>query len=126
MAEIIKLEQFCQAVGDGLRLVQGQRGCSMVDTEHYVADYLGIGVETLRSLRYRSRNRATVDDKTLAMLVWIVLAEGRASLHWLKTMLTATSLILPEPLNSSWLERYVQSPFKQPLTHCCSSMLCRA
>ncbi len=71
-------------------------------------------VETLRSLRYRSRNRATVDDKTLAMLVWIALAEGRASLQWLKTIMSATSLILPEPLNSSWLERYLQSPFKQP------------
>ncbi|KPL90445.1 hypothetical protein [Herpetosiphon geysericola] len=80
MAEIIKLEQICQAVGDGFRLVQGQRGCSMAATEHYVADCLGMGVETLRSLRYRSRNRATVDDKTLAMLVWIALAEGRASL----------------------------------------------
>ncbi|KPL90444.1 hypothetical protein [Herpetosiphon geysericola] len=29
--------------------------------------------------------------------------------------MSATSLILPEPLNSSWLERYLQSPFKQPL-----------
>lgn len=87
----------------------------MPSTEAYIADCLSIGVDTLRTLRYASRQRVMVEDKTLAALIWIVLAEGRATQPWLITMLSATSIIPPEPLTTTWLESYLQSGFKQQL-----------
>lgn len=115
MADIsdTKRKQFCRAVGDGLQLVKSQRGSSMTDTEAYVANYLGIGVDALHTLRYYSRQRTVVEDKTLAAFIWIVLVEGRATQPWLITLLNATSIIPPEPLTAAWLESYLQSGFKQ-------------
>ncbi|GAA5528313.1 SUMF1/EgtB/PvdO family nonheme iron enzyme [Herpetosiphon gulosus] len=115
MADITNRQQFCRAVGDGLKLVQSQRSGSMPSTEAHIADCLSIGVDTLRTLRYASRQRVMVEDKTLAALIWIVLAEGRATQPWLITILSATSIIPPEPLTTTWLESYLQSGFKQQL-----------